>query len=166
MLLAQILTVCIAYGLTLKKLPEFNFSIRKSMGVFKISVLFILIISPQIFSYIYAQINSGVIKIPVSIILILILVIIVPFYEEVVFRGCLFGFLCSLSKRNVIFPALITSAIFCSMHMQSYDLTKQIVLFFSSLILIYARVLTKGLIYPFVLHSSMNATFLILNMQI
>ncbi|WP_433977392.1 CPBP family glutamic-type intramembrane protease [Erwinia sp. E_sp_B01_9] len=45
--------------------------------------------------------------------LILILVIIVPFYEEVFFRGCLFGGICSFYKKGILFPSASADRVLC-----------------------------------------------------
>lgn len=93
------------------------------------------------------------------------LTFIIPVYEEVFYRGCLFGFICSLHKKSLILPGAITSLIFCAMHTQYASFFYQTILFIISSILLYIRIETKSLFYPIILHSGMNAFVVFLNMQ-
>ncbi|MCT4706557.1 CPBP family intramembrane metalloprotease [Enterobacteriaceae bacterium H16N7] len=86
---------------------------------------------------------------------ILIMVLIVPFYEEVFYRGCLLGFLKPLT-RSLVFPIMATSVIFSLMHTQYNSLTAHFILFFVSAILCVVRIMTKSLLLPYLVHMSMN----------
>lgn len=90
--------------------------------------------------------------------------LIVPFCEEVFYRGCLFDSLCLLcssisGSQSNIFPSFLTSLVFCVMHTQYKSMSIYVYLFLFSIILIIARVLTKGLKTPMLLHSFMNLLF-------
>lgn len=167
MLSVQMLMVFLAYRYIIGAMPEFNMKYNLKMDVKnKLYFLFALIFLVQIFSFLWRIdiVHSG--TLPFSPGLILTLVVIVPFYEEVFFRGCLFGGICSFFKGGVVLPAMITSLIFCLMHMQNYNIIDQLSLFISSMIFVCARIITKGLFYPVALHSGMNAVFLSLNMHL
>lgn len=167
MLSLQMLMVFLIYRYFVGTMPEFNIKYTLQIDVKnKLYLLFTLIFLVQIFSFLWRVDVVRSHTLPFSPGLILILVIIVPFYEEVFFRGCLFGGICSFYKKGVLFPAMITSLIFCLMHMQNYNIIDQLSLLISSVIFIYARVITNGLFYPFALHSGMNAVFLSLNMHL
>ena len=96
---------------------------------------------------------------------ILILVVLVPFYEEVIYRGCLFGFLHSIFKGDIFFPYVISSAVFCLLHTDSRTIGTYFFLFCVAIIFTHVRVKSNSIIYSFILHSSMNASFVLLNMQ-
>lgn len=86
-------------------------------------------------------------------------IFIVPMYEEIIFRGCLFDVCAYWFFDSRLIGGGISSFVFCMMHSQ-YDLLMKMVLFFVSVILIIARLRTKGLFMPIVLHMSMNALIL------
>lgn len=90
----------------------------------------------------------------------LLLVFVVPVYEEVVFRGCLLTASLSLFRGNVYIASLVTSALFAFMHTQYSDVRTLIILYIVSVILIVARILSKGLLMPILLHIAMNGIVL------
>ncbi|WP_431355457.1 CPBP family intramembrane glutamic endopeptidase [Dryocola clanedunensis] len=90
-----------------------------------------------------------------NILTTLMLVLIVPFYEEVFYRGCLLGFLKPLAS-DIVFPIMATSVLFSLMHMQYNSLTDHFILFFISVILCLVRMMTKSLLLPYTLHMLMN----------
>jgi membrane protease YdiL (CAAX protease family) len=94
-----------------------------------------------------------------SIIYYCVMIFIGPFYEEVLFRGCLFGALCTLSNRaggGLIVPALGSSLIFSLYHSQYTSVSAYAVEFIVAIILTIIRIRTKGLIAPIVAHSTLN----------
>ncbi|MCT4709241.1 CPBP family intramembrane metalloprotease [Enterobacteriaceae bacterium H11S18] len=90
-----------------------------------------------------------------NILTILMMVLIVPFFEEVFYRGCLLGFLKPLGS-DIVFPIMATSVLFSLMHMQYNSLTDHFILFFISVILCLVRIMTKSLLLPYTLHMLMN----------
>ncbi|HHQ6724436.1 TPA: CPBP family intramembrane glutamic endopeptidase [Serratia fonticola] len=144
------------YKLTIELKREF---IKKTLAL----LLLILTIQFSVFVYKINVYHSNIIK--PDFMSIFAIVFIIPFYEEIFYRGCLFGTICSICKRNVIIPSVITSLLFCLMHTQYYSIPDQFVLFSLSLMLIYIRIETRSLSYPMLLHSGMNVFVVFLNAQ-
>ncbi|NYV37183.1 CPBP family intramembrane metalloprotease (plasmid) [Escherichia coli] len=92
-----------------------------------------------------------------------ILVLIVPYYEEIVYRTCLFGLLCATYKKNYSPPCVCTSLFFCLMHPQYYNVADQIILFIMSMLLLNIRICSKGIFYPMLLHAGINGFVILLN---
>lgn len=128
-------------------------------------ILLILITLIQIIVYLYNSNFYHYQTTQLNFISLILLIFIIPFYEEIFYRGCLFGFLCSVCKKNLIIPGIITSLMFCIMHTQYLTFLYQTMLFIISSMLIYIRVKTKSLAYPMILHSCMNALVVFLNVQ-
>lgn len=97
---------------------------------------------------------------------LLFAVLVVPFYEECIYRGCLLDFLYFIFKRNIIIPAVLTSVIFSAMHTQYSSVLDYSVLFTISLVLSFARFKSGSLLPPMILHSLMNAFVIALNILI
>lgn len=95
--------------------------------------------------------------------LVITLMLIVPFYEEIIFRGCLFGVFCFLFKKNILAAMIMTSIIFAVSHASFLNISDQIELFLTGMLLNHARVLSKGFFYPISLHSFANLLFLYVN---
>lgn len=91
---------------------------------------------------------------------ILMLVFIVPIYEELVFRGCLLSALLTFFRGNIFIASLVTSLLFALLHTQYTDIRTLIILFLISIILISARIISKGMLMPIVLHMAMNGIIL------
>lgn len=145
---------------TYKLIPERRLVfIKKTLVIF----FFIAIIQVGIFLHNASIYHSPVVQL--NIVSIATLVIVIPFYEEIFYRGCLFGFLCSLYRKNRLVPGVITSLLFCAMHTQYYSFLYQLVLFIISSMLIYIRVKTESLAYPIILHAGMNTLVIFLNAQ-
>lgn len=87
----------------------------------------------------------------------LLLIFVAPIYEEMVFRGCLFNVFKFWLRDNVYAAAVAVSVIFSAVHLQYTDIRTFIVLFLVSLVLIAARVKTRGILMPVILHMVMNA---------
>lgn len=85
-----------------------------------------------------------------------LLIFIVPVYEEIVFRGCLFNALMYWFNDKVIWAALTLSVIFAVLHTQYTDWRTLAALFLISLVLTAARVRSKGIYLPVALHMAMN----------
>lgn len=86
----------------------------------------------------------------------LMLVFLVPIYEEMVFRGCLFSALLQVFRGNICLSALMTSITFAILHTQYSDIRTLVILAIVSLLLIAARIASKGLVMPIMLHMLMN----------
>lgn len=99
-----------------------------------------------------------------NILSIIIIVLLVPFYEEVFHRGCLLGFLSSLTLHYRL-PIITTSVIFSLMHTQYSSLSDHLILVFISMVLCIVRIMTKSLLFPYLLHMSMNLFFIVINAQ-
>ncbi|HBX2588670.1 TPA: CPBP family intramembrane metalloprotease, partial [Klebsiella pneumoniae] len=83
-------------------------------------------------------------------------IFIVPIYEEIVFRGCLFNSFKFWFNGNVYGSAVVTSFLFAVMHLQYSDIRTFVMLFLVSLTLIVARVKSNGILMPILLHMLMN----------
>ncbi|EAN6152251.1 CPBP family intramembrane metalloprotease [Salmonella enterica] len=84
------------------------------------------------------------------------LVFIVPVYEEIVFRGCLFNTFKYWFNENVYLSAIPVSILFSILHTQYSDIRTLFILFLVSMVLILARVKSNGILMPIVLHMMMN----------
>ncbi|EFB7621609.1 CPBP family intramembrane metalloprotease, partial [Escherichia coli] len=84
-------------------------------------------------------------------------VLLVPVYEEIVFRGCLFNSFKFWFNDNICISAIVTSVIFSALHLQYTDFRTFLMLFLVSLVLISAKIKSNGLLMPILLHMSMNA---------
>lgn len=86
----------------------------------------------------------------------IMLIFIVPVYEEIVFRGCLFNALKYWFNENVYLSAVLVSVLFSILHTQYSDIRTLFILFLVSLVLIFARVKSNGILMPVILHIMMN----------
>ncbi|MDZ5864462.1 type II CAAX endopeptidase family protein [Klebsiella pneumoniae] len=86
----------------------------------------------------------------------ILLICIVPVYEEIVFRGCLFNILKFWFRGNIYGAAIVVSLIFSAVHLQYTEIRTFIMLFLVSLTLTAARVKSQGLLMPVILHMLMN----------
>ncbi|HBX7448388.1 TPA: CPBP family intramembrane metalloprotease, partial [Klebsiella pneumoniae] len=75
-----------------------------------------------------------------------------------------YGFLKNTLMCSTMTSVVLTSLIFLSLHWY-YDILSLFILFFISVILTYARVLSYGILLPFILHSLMNGFVLFLRFQ-
>jgi hypothetical protein len=150
----------------LRFLPECKFKLyREIKSLLVLFSLFLFILVIQALSYFSRTDIDRSAQAQLSAISILTLIFIVPFYEEIFYRGCLFGFLCSVYNKNIILPSIVTSLFFSLMHTQHYDIASQSFYFLISLIFISIRIKTKSLLYSTILHSVMNAFVVFLNTQ-
>ncbi|EBO7295268.1 CPBP family intramembrane metalloprotease, partial [Salmonella enterica] len=86
----------------------------------------------------------------------LLLICIVPVYEEIVFRGCLFNIFKFWFRGNVFCAAITVALIFSTLHLQYTETRTFIMLFLVSLMLTIARIKSRGLLMPVLLHMLMN----------
>lgn len=166
MFFAEFAFAVLVYNCVLRQLPHYTiifapnpFFIKKSLVVF--SLITIL----QLLMFVYNEHNYHPQAAQLNFISIATLALVIPFYEEIFYRGCLFGFICAVYKRNFFIPAIITSLLFCLMHTQYSSFLYQAVLFLFSCMLIHIRIITKSLAYPIILHSAMNSLVIFLNIQ-
>ncbi len=82
------------------------------------------------------------------------LIIAAPFFEEILFRGFLFEGL-QRSSLGIISTAIITSAVWASIHLQ-YGLYEIVIIFFIGLLLSYAKIKSQSLYIPIAMHILMN----------
>ncbi|PEI05879.1 CPBP family intramembrane metalloprotease [Pantoea agglomerans] len=92
----------------------------------------------------------------------LLIALIVPVYEEIVFRGCLMNVSLYWSNNNSTLSTIIVSVLFSAVHMQYHNYTSFIILFVVSCILTYSRVLTGGILTSILLHILMNVSIYVL----
>ncbi|WP_440717635.1 lysostaphin resistance A-like protein [Escherichia coli] len=83
-------------------------------------------------------------------------VFLVPVYEEIVFRGCLFNSFKFWFHDNIYIPAIVTSVIISALHLQYTYFRTFLMLFLVSLVLISAKIKSNGLLMPILLHIAMN----------
>ncbi|MBP1000296.1 CPBP family glutamic-type intramembrane protease [Serratia fonticola] len=72
------------------------------------------------------------------------------------FRGCLFSALLQVFRGHICLSALMTSITFAILHTQYSDIRTLVILAIVSLILIAARIASKGLAMPIMLHMLIN----------
>lgn len=86
-----------------------------------------------------------------------LLILAVPVYEEIIFRGCLFNVFQFWLRNNIYGAAVVVALLFSALHLQYTDIRSFIMLFLVSLTLTVARVKSRGLLIPVLLHILMNA---------
>lgn len=161
MCIAEFLLAMISYIVYLHRLSEFRFSRFSARQYFR---LITIIIALQV-SVILLSNSGGYKKISslLDVTSFITLAFVIPVYEEIFYRGCLFGFICSLYKKDIILPFILCSVVFSLMHTQYMSFIEYALMFAVGLILTHARVISRGLLLPIVLHSTMNACVLIYN---
>ncbi|QXA49719.1 CPBP family intramembrane metalloprotease [Enterobacter cancerogenus] len=92
----------------------------------------------------------------INLIAFMVASFVVPYYEEIIYRGCIFGCLYSVFNKSYLIPCILTSLIFCLMHGQYYNVLDQAILFMISILLLMVRIKSRGLFYPIAIHSCMN----------
>lgn len=164
--ITEILISTFVYLLYLKKYPECRIKIIADTATVKLSALsFLIIILIQLAVYCYRDYLYHYEPSQINWITVLVMTLVVPYYEEIVYRACAFGFLCSIYRKNLIIPCVVTSLFFCLMHGQYYDLLDQSVLFIVSMLLFMVRIKSRSLFYPMLIHSGMKAFVILLNVQ-
>lgn len=154
------------YLLYLKKYPECRIRIKVNSASLKFSLnSFLIIVLIQLAVYCYEDYLYHYKSSQINWMTVLVMTLIVPYYEEIVYRGCVFGVVCSIYKKNLAIPCVVTSVFFCLMHGQYYNILAQMVLFVVSMLLLAVRIKTKSLFYSILIHSGMNAFVIFLNVQ-
>ncbi|WP_238083171.1 MULTISPECIES: CPBP family intramembrane glutamic endopeptidase [Pseudescherichia] len=162
MVMVEIFIGILAYAIFYRKQGQISGSHLKKALPFFLLVLLMQTL-PVIFTYSYhPQLHFSLSDIPG----IIYFIIISPFCEEVFYRGCLFDSLCHFCNilgagQAMIVPLLATSLIFSVMHTQFSSITEYSSVFTLSILLIFVRVLTKGLALPIMLHSFFNVLFIL-----
>ncbi len=160
----EFLIAVVTYFFFLRKLPACKIRIKTDVATVKISVFsFLTIIFIQLVVYCYRDYLYHFEPSQISWIAVLVATLVVPYYEEIVYRVCAFGFLCSIFRKNLLIPSLITSVFFCVMHSQYYNILDQTILFIVSMLLLKVRIKSKGIFYPMVIHAGMNFFVIMLN---
>lgn len=164
--ITEILISTLVYLFYLKEFPECRIKIRTDSATVKFSVLsFLIIILIQLAVYCYRDYLYHYEPSQINWITVLVMTLVVPYYEEIVYRACAFGFLRSIFKENIIIPCVITSLFFSLMHFQYYNVLDQSVLFVVSMLLLGVRIKSRSLFYPMLIHSGMNTFVILLNIQ-
>jgi hypothetical protein len=145
------LTVYLVY---LRKLSEFRFSKFKKIDF--ILPLSLIIVIQAGYIYFNSKFNGASENLIFDVRSILMLTLIIPFYEEIFYRGCLFGGLCSVFRKRIIIPIIFSSLVFSLMHTQFVSVFEYVLMFVVGVIISYSRVVTKGLLAPIAIHSGMN----------
>ncbi|WP_318386734.1 type II CAAX endopeptidase family protein [Enterobacter sp.] len=164
MLAGELITAVACYKFYLKKFPEYNFKINRKPVVLKTSAFalgFILLLQVVAFIVLHMQgyaEGGGAL----TLISIITLIIIVPLYEEIFYRGCALGLMNIIFKNRIIIPVVLSSAFFCLMHTQYNNFISYVILFLSSIIICFVRIKANGLLYPVILHSLMNCMAILL----
>lgn len=162
MLICQSCLAFYSYKKFSKILYGFNFDFflsRKNLNLF--FILFALSFLQSLSIYIFSdsiQYERSHVTIP----LVIVLLLIVPFYEEIFFRGVIYSLIKLKFRNGKIICYLITTILFCLIHFNSYEIHQQLNIFISGLMLFYIRERTGGLFYPVLLHSAMNFLSLVI----
>ena len=164
--ITEILISTFVYFFYLKNIPGCRIKVSSSPASVKFSVIsFFIIIFIQLTVYCYRDYLYHYKPSQINWITVLVMTLVVPYYEEIVYRACAFGFLRSIFKENIIIPCVITSLFFSLMHFQYYNVLDQSVLFVVSMLLLGVRIKSRSLFYPMLIHSGMNTFVILLNIQ-
>lgn len=164
--ITEVLISTFVYLFYLKKFPECRIKIIVDSATVKFSAISLLvIILIQLSIYCYRDYLYHYEPSQINWITVLVMTLVVPYYEEIVYRACAFGLVCSIYRRNLIIPCVVTSLFFCLMHGQYYNIMDQIILFVVSMLLFGVRIKSRSLFYPMLIHSGMNAFVILLNIQ-
>lgn len=165
-IITQTLIATLFYLFYLKKFTECEIRIKTDAATIKFSsISFSIIILIQLAVYCYRDYLYHYEPYHLNWIAVLVATLLVPYYEEIIYRACAFGFFCSVYKKNIIIPCVITSLFFSLMHFQYYNIVDQSVLFVVSMLLLGVRIKSRSLFYPMLIHSGMNAFVILLNAQ-
>lgn len=111
--ISNAITALIVYVFYLNKTNSCRINIKTNSNTLKFIIpLFFVMISLQLFIYYsrHTEINDEPIQL--GAIAIFIIIFVVPFYEEIIYRVCAFGLLSSIFTKNRIVPGVITSVFF------------------------------------------------------
>ncbi|MGE0969595.1 CPBP family intramembrane glutamic endopeptidase [Klebsiella sp. WOUb02] len=164
--IAEILISTFVYLFYLRRFFECRIKIEADSATLKFSVISLLVILLiQLAVYCYRDYLYNYEPSQINWITILVMTLVVPYYEEIVYRACAFGVACSIYRKNLIIPSVVTSLFFCLMHGQYYNVLDQIILFVISMLLFGLRIKSRSLFYPMLIHLCMNAFVILLNIQ-
>lgn len=162
--ITEILISTSFYIFYLRRIPGCKITIKTNAKTLKLLVIsFAVIALMQLLIFAYRDNLNNSESTSLNWIEIFILVLIVPYYEEIVYRTCLFGLLCTIYKKEIFTPCVYTSLFFCLMHPQYYNVADQIILFIMSMLLLNIRICSKGIFYPMLLHAGINGFVIFLN---
>lgn len=166
MFIAEILISTFGYLLYLKNIPGCRIKVSASPDSVKFSVIsFLIIIFIQLAVYCYRDYLYHYEPSQINWITVLVMTLVVPYYEEIIYRGCAFEVACSIYRKNLVIPCVITSLFFCLMHGQYFNMLDQMILFVVSMLLFAVKIKTRSLFYPILIHSGMNGFVILLNIQ-
>lgn len=165
-LITQTVIATLIYIFYLKRFAECKLRIKTDIATIRFSILsFLTIIIIQLAVYCYRDYLYHYEPSQINWIVVLVLTLVVPYHEEIIYRACAFGFLCSVYRKNIIIPCVITSLLFSLMHFRYYNILDQTVLFVVSMLLLGGRIKSRSLFFPMLMHSGMNAFVILLNIQ-
>lgn len=164
--ITELLISTFVYCFYLKKIPGCIIKISASPASVKFSLIsFLMIIFIQLAVYCYRDYLYHYEPSQINWITVIVMTLVVPYYEEVIYRGCAFEVACSIYRKNLVIPCVITSLFFCLMHGQYYNMLDQMILFVVSMLLFAVKIKSRSLFYPILIHSGMNAFVILLNIQ-
>lgn len=164
--ITEILISTFVYFFCLKNIPGCRIKVKASSASVRFSVIsFLVIIFIQLAVYCYRDYLYHYEPSQINWITVLVMTLVVPYYEEIIYRGCAFGVVYSIYRKNLVIPCVITSLFFCLMHGQYYNLLDQMILFVVSMLLLAVKIKSKSLFYPMLIHSGMNGFVILLNIQ-
>lgn len=166
MFITEVLISTFVYLLYLKNIPGCRIKVSASPDSVKFSVVsFLIIIFIQLAVYCYRDYLYHYEPSQINWITVLVMTLVVPYYEEIIYRGCAFEVACSIYRKNLVIPCVITSLFFCLMHGQYFNMLDQMILFVVSMLLFAVKIKTRSLFYPMLIHSGMNGFVILLNIQ-
>lgn len=164
--ITEILISTFAYWFYLRNISGCRIKVSASSSIVKFTVVsFFIIIFIQLAVYCYRDYLYHYEPSQINWITVLVMTLVVPYYEEIIYRGCAFEVICSIYRKNLVIQCMITSLFFCLMHGQYYNPLDQIILFVVSMLLFAVKIKSRSLFYPILLHSGMNAFVILLNIQ-
>lgn len=163
MLVGQISLAFFSYKKFSKILSGFNFNFLASKENLTLYIsLFVLSLFQSSSVYIFSE-NNRYENSHVTIPLVIVTLLLVPIYEEIFFRGVVYGLMKLKFRNEKMICYLITAILFCLIHFNSYEINQQLNIFISGLMLCHIRERTNGLFYPVLLHSAINFLSLVIH---
>lgn len=163
MLVGQISLAFFSYKKFSKILFGFNFKFLASKENLTLYIiLFVLSLFQSSSVYIFSE-NNQYENSHVTIPLVMVTLLLVPIYEEIFFRGVVYGLMKLKFRNEKMICYLITAILFCLIHFNSYEINQQLNIFISGLMLCHIRERTNGLFYPVLLHSAINFLSLVIH---
>jgi len=97
----------------------------------------------------------------IDIILSIFYIPIAIIYEEILFRGVIYGFLKKYLKFNTLISLFITSILFSFMHSNSINIIDVLNIFILGMFLNYVYIKKENILYPIMIHFVYNSLILI-----